>query len=223
MSLIGHSLGGHTAMLVVARRPDLVAGLALIEAGCEADPDAPARMSAMLDAWPVPFPDCRAAVDYFGGGLAGRVWAGGLAARPRSTGLWPWFDREVMEACLREIAERSCCGEWQRVSCARLVVRGEDGDLASGETDRLAALAPGTRLVTLGAAGHDVHLDRSRAVTRLLEGWLRAVEAPAAGPRWIPGPAPHPRGSTLVCGAGPTLVRGAGAAWPPKPYDARET
>lgn len=50
--LIGQSLGGHTAMLVAARHPDLVARLVLIEASPERDEGIVERVRAYFEANP---------------------------------------------------------------------------------------------------------------------------------------------------------------------------
>lgn len=41
---VGHSLGGHTALLLAARHPNLVRGLVVAEATPQANPDAPRRV-----------------------------------------------------------------------------------------------------------------------------------------------------------------------------------
>lgn len=52
VTLIGQSLGGHTAMLLASARPDLVDSLILVEAGpAGPSPDLPARIAAWLDSW----------------------------------------------------------------------------------------------------------------------------------------------------------------------------
>ena len=55
MSLIGHSLGGHTAFLVAARYPDLVDRLVVIEAGAALDAQAPERIRALLTEHRAPY------------------------------------------------------------------------------------------------------------------------------------------------------------------------
>lgn len=64
VTLVGHSLGGHTAMLTAARYPDLVDRLVMIEASPGGpNPTAAAVAARWLTTWPVPFPTCDAAVD----------------------------------------------------------------------------------------------------------------------------------------------------------------
>lgn len=97
--LVGQSLGGHTAVLTAARHPALVRALVLVEAGAgEPNPDAPARIGAWLDSWPVPFRSRDTAVRFFGGGPVGEGWADGLEERDGL--LWPRFDRDVMVGSL---------------------------------------------------------------------------------------------------------------------------
>ena len=77
--LIGQSLGGHTAFLVAAARPDLVRGLVIAEASpVEAKPGQPEEIRKLLSAWPM-FPSRDAAQEFFGGDTpAARAWARNL-------------------------------------------------------------------------------------------------------------------------------------------------
>jgi pimeloyl-ACP methyl ester carboxylesterase len=54
VALIGQSLGGLTALLVAAERPDLVAALVLAEADPAEDPEAPAAVEQALRRWQDP-------------------------------------------------------------------------------------------------------------------------------------------------------------------------
>jgi pimeloyl-ACP methyl ester carboxylesterase len=157
--LVGQSLGGLTAILLAAERPDLVRGLVVIEATPAADPGAPARLRAWLDSWPVPFASRRDAADFFGREGAGPdTWAAGLDERP--DGLWPSFDPEVLVAILAKASGRSYREDWARISCPALVVRGRRGWMAEDETRQMLDELPGARLAEIPDAGHDVHLDQ---------------------------------------------------------------
>lgn len=56
-AMVGQSLGGHTAFLVAAQRPDLVSALVVAEAGAGGpDERLPGQLREELGAWPRPFP-----------------------------------------------------------------------------------------------------------------------------------------------------------------------
>src|SRR3989440_1690590 len=76
--VIGQSLGGHTAFLLAARRPELVRALVVAEAAPDADPGAPASVAGWLRSWPVPFAGRDDALAFFGDTTWGRAWADGL-------------------------------------------------------------------------------------------------------------------------------------------------
>jgi pimeloyl-ACP methyl ester carboxylesterase len=85
--LLGQSLAGRIAILVAAERPELVERLIVVEAGPEGSADGGERKAATvevgLEDWPVPFPDAKAAEDYFGGpGLPSDAWTRGLRRAP---------------------------------------------------------------------------------------------------------------------------------------------
>jgi pimeloyl-ACP methyl ester carboxylesterase len=172
--LLGQSLGGHTALLLAARRPELVRALIVVEASpAEAEADAPARVRQLLSTWPIPFPSLEAAQAFFGGGtLAGRIWATSLEAR--DGGLWPAFEVDVMVATLEEATGAGYWDEWRSISAPILVVRAENGDLSAGEAEEMIATSAEATLVSVAGAGHDVHLDAPEA-------WRTAVEAFLSG------------------------------------------
>jgi pimeloyl-ACP methyl ester carboxylesterase len=167
--LVGQSLGGHTAFLVAARRPDVVKGLVVAEASAGGpDRDAPARTREALAAWPVPFSSRMAALQFFGGhGAAARSWVDGL--EHRQDGLWPRFEVDVMVESLREVADRSYWSEWDQIECPTLVVRAEHGTLPRAEAENMERRLAGARLVEISGAGHDLHLDSP-------ERWRESVE-----------------------------------------------
>jgi pimeloyl-ACP methyl ester carboxylesterase len=168
--LVGQSLGGHTAFLVAAHRPDLVSGLVVAEATPEADPDAPEEVRRWLESWPVPFASREAALEFFGGDtLWARAWADGLETS--ANGLRPRFEIEVMIASLKEAAERDFWQDWLRVRSPTLVVRAEHGvphDLAL----RMIEVQPAATLVEITHARHDVHLEQPAQWRAALESFL---------------------------------------------------
>ncbi|MBT2380395.1 hydrolase [Streptomyces sp. CB00316] len=177
--LVGQSMGGITALLTAAAHPELVRALVLVEAGPDGpSPSLPDTIGAWLDSWPVPFPDAEAAAAFFGGGAAGRAWAAGLVPGPG--GLHPRVDRDVMVASVQENAHRDYWDAWDEVRCPVLVVRAGKGMLKQQEADRMAERRPGTRIVVVPDAGHDVHLDAPGAVFGEVAAFLAEVGPAAA-------------------------------------------
>jgi pimeloyl-ACP methyl ester carboxylesterase len=163
--VVGQSLGGQTALLLAAERPDLVRGLVMAEAspGGGGPPEAVeaevAKLGEALRRWPVPFASREAAVRFFGGPSArAEAWAGGLERR--DDGWWPRFDVAVMMRTLRDAAGRSYWEHWDRVSCPVLVVRSGDGIIPEADARAMAERGGHATLVEVAGAGHDVHLDR---------------------------------------------------------------
>lgn len=175
--LVGHSLGGHTAMLVAAQRPDLVDRLVVAEATPERDAGAPERVRRWLSSWPVPFRSRLAAVDffnaleYFHSASAVKTWAAGLDER--HDGLWPRFDIDVMVESLREIATNDYWSRWSAIGCPTLVVGGEYGAVSREQADEMLERLPGADLSEIAGAGHDVHLDQPGCWRNAISGFLR--------------------------------------------------
>jgi pimeloyl-ACP methyl ester carboxylesterase len=165
--LIGQSLGGHTALLVAARHPDLVAGLVVAEAAPERDSaDAADELRRSLERWPVPFASRAAAISFFGN----EVWADGL--EEREDGWWPRFDIDIMEGTLREAIARDYWDDWERLCCPTLVVRAANGFITAELAGEMVSRLPRASLVEIADAGHDLHLEQPdewrRVVLRFL-------------------------------------------------------
>jgi pimeloyl-ACP methyl ester carboxylesterase len=157
--VVGQSLGGITALLLAARRPDLVRGLVVAEATPEADPEAVAGVRRWFESWPAPFPSDAEALTFFGGdSLRARAWCAGL--EQRSGGLWPAFDADVLIATLAESQARSWWEEWASIRCPTLIVRAVEG-APRDQVQRMAGALPGARVAEIEDAGHDLHLDQS--------------------------------------------------------------
>ena len=168
---VGQSLGGHTAFLLAALRPDLVQGLVVVEATPEPGPDAPRTVRRWLESWPVPFPSREAALAFFGGDtLWARAWVAGLD--DTGDGLRPRFDIDVMIASLSETAETSYWNEWCSLECPTLIVRGENGTSREAVL-RMVELQPSATLAEISGAGHDLHLEQPEKWREALETFLR--------------------------------------------------
>ena len=158
--LVGQSLGGRSALLVAARRPDLVRGLVLADASpAEGSRENAAVVARSLASWPVPFASRAAAVDFFGGpSVSAEMWADGL--EERDGGWWPRFDVDVLVRTLEAAIRRPCWREWGRVRCPVLVVRAGNGIIPAADARAMADRLPPARVIELADAEHDLHLDR---------------------------------------------------------------
>ena len=170
--VVGQSLGGLTALLLAARRPDLVRALVVAEATPARDPEALSVVRSWLAAWPLPFPSEREALTFFGGDtLRSRAWCAGLERR--ADGLWPAFEPEVLLDALGQANDLEHWEDWARIRCPALVVRAADG-VPAAEVQRMADALPGTTVAEIEDAGHDVHLDQP-------DRWRAAVQPFLAG------------------------------------------
>ncbi|MFE7840128.1 alpha/beta fold hydrolase [Streptomyces sp. NPDC057474] len=173
LTLVGQSLGGHTAFLAAAAHPELIHSLILIEAGPGApDPTLPAHIAAWMDSWPVPFNSPAQTADFFGH----TSWSHNLERRP--DGWHPRADRTTMLAAIEELAEKSYDAEWAATTCPTLVVRGAQGTMPAADAARMpTSRAPGTRtdLAVIEDAGHDVHLDQPHRLHAAMAGFLNSL------------------------------------------------
>lgn len=170
--LIGQSMGAHTAFLTAARFPHLVSHLVMIEGDIGGgDDEKLARLRKALASWPVPFSNYDSAMQFFGGNNElGRAWADGL--EQRADGLWPRWDLNVMLRTMVPLFEREYWPEWEALPHPTLLVLGQTGTIDPSRVDRMLALRPTTRRVTIAHAGHDVHLDQPQVLLHALDEFL---------------------------------------------------
>lgn len=170
--LVGHSFGGHVALLVAAARPDRVSELVLVESGLGGGrPAETAAMADWLRGWPAPFPDRDHFLAFFGGSrIVSETWADGLEERP--DGLWPRWDADTLAGALAEATSRELLEEWAAVSAPTLLVRGEHGAVPQRQVDSMCALRPDTEVTVVAGAGHDLHLEAPDALAGVLSGFL---------------------------------------------------
>ena len=172
VTLVGQSMGAHTAMLTAAARPGAVDRLVMVEGGLGGEGSAAVeRLAGRLASWPVPFPSREAAVSFFGGKTAAaHACAGGLESR--HDGFWPRFDQDIMVAALTSVAARSRLQEWAVLTQPTMLVLGDHGSVDPDELARMRAARPDTEVALIANAGHDIHLEQPRALLRVLEGFL---------------------------------------------------
>lgn len=166
VALVGQSMGGHTAMLVAAKRPDLVSRLVLLESGAGGSSHVEnMQLGEFFRSWPVPFSSRPASRDFLGPGPLAEAWAADL--EEKTGGYWPRFHPDVMVGIMHALIQPRW-KEWQSVRAPTLVVYGENGMFSEDEKTAFVASRPETQRVDLPAASHDAHLDA-------FESWIAAL------------------------------------------------
>lgn len=172
---VGMSQGGFTGMRVAARRPDLVASLALFDTSAQAEPrgNLP-RYSALLTAWKagmkkliagqvMPIQFGRTFLDDPARAPDRERWQNELLRNTRD------IDRAVQGVIKRD----DFTPELGRITAPTLVVVGEEDVATPPDKSRhLADGIAGARLEHLPATGHSSPIERPADVNRLLDGFL---------------------------------------------------
>lgn len=175
VTLVGQSMGAHTAFLTAAARPDLVDDLVMLEghvAGSD-DLDEAAGLGRYFASWPAPFPDEQSARDFLGSDAIVDAWVADL--QPTAEGLVPRFDADVMERTITAVHEPRWT-EWEALQVPTLTVFAEHGMFTSEAKDELIRRRPATERVDLDGGSHDAHLDAFPQWVEVLTGWLARRE-----------------------------------------------
>ena len=171
--LVGHSAGGHVALVVAVRRPDLVRSLVLEEGGFISDH--PTSMRAIADIQPViqrslqrrAAGDREGAVKNFIDFVSGEGYFESASAQTRQILL----DNEHAMG-IRPNAELTC-SETTGLELPVLMVLGERsprylGGLLSGALECLRS----EQAVTIPAASHGIHYEQPEAFNRAVFGFI---------------------------------------------------
>jgi pimeloyl-ACP methyl ester carboxylesterase len=171
VTLVGQSMGGHTAILTAASFPDLVARLIVLEATVAVGAD-PVRIGDYFRSWPIPFASVVEARKFLGQDALAQSWIGHLEPLDGG-GFVPTFEADVMQGVMEGVSDARW-DEWKSVTAPTTVVFAAKSMFSPGEQADFVAARPGTRHIVLLAGSHDAHLDATAAwaaaLTRALEG-----------------------------------------------------
>jgi pimeloyl-ACP methyl ester carboxylesterase len=156
VTLVGQSMGGHTAILAAAEFPDLVTRLIVLETTVAGGAD-PARIGDYFRSWPVPFASLAEAAEFLGQDALARSWAGHLE-RSADGGLVPPFDADVMQEVMEGVSGPRHA-QWASVTAPTTAVFAAKSMFSPAEQAEFVAARPGTRHVVLAGGSHDAHLD----------------------------------------------------------------
>ena len=170
VTLVGQSMGGHTAILAAASFPDLVARLIVLEATVAVGAD-PLGIEDYFRSWPIPFASVVEARKFLGQDALAQSWVGHLQPL-EDRGLVPPFDADVMQRVMEGVSDPRW-EEWTSVTVPTTAVFAAKSMFSPGDQANFVAARPGTRHVVLPGGSHDAHLDATAewaaVLTRALE------------------------------------------------------
>ncbi|HUB40370.1 MAG TPA: alpha/beta hydrolase [Streptosporangiaceae bacterium] len=170
VTLVGQSMGGHTAILAAASFPALIGRLIVVEATVAVGVD-PARIGDYFRSWPAPFPSVVEAREFLGEDALAQSWIGHL--EPLEDGrLVPSFDADVMQRVMEGVSDPRW-EEWKSVTAPTTAVFATKSMFSTEEQAAFVAGRPGTRHIVLPGGSHDAHLDATAEWTTVL---TRALE-----------------------------------------------
>lgn len=170
-TLVGQSMGAHTAFLAASLRPDLVEGLVMLEGHVAggSDPDEAAGLGRYFASWPVPFADEAAAREFLGDDALVEAWVADL--QQTDDGLLPRFDAAVMQRTI-EAVHAPRWDEWKALQVPTLAVFAKQGMFSDADKDELIRRRPETDRINLTGGSHDAHLDARDEWIDVLRRWL---------------------------------------------------
>lgn len=190
LSLLGFSIGAHSAYQYAVRHPAAVDRLVLVEV----NPQSSAASSAWLRGW-LDLPDTVddpedairnvRAVDARAPDAELRHWVVNNLMR-RDDGHWTWrYDPLLRSSSPPGLKPEATAirQDLGRIACPTLLVHGAESEMSSGEeAEQTARLIPGGRLVHIGGAGHWVPMDNPTGFLATVGDFLDGIRSNRAAP-----------------------------------------
>jgi pimeloyl-ACP methyl ester carboxylesterase len=183
---VGASLGGITSLTLASARPDLVAGMVLVDIGHRLEDEGVDRIIDFLTRHES-FASLEEAAVEVAAYLPNRpnVRPENLRRnlRQRPDGRWEWkhgLGRRMRESGFKFGGWRELTAgldeEMPRLNCPVLVLRGSKSDVLSDEgAQEVASLIPGAKLVTIGSAGHHAAGDNPQSTVDAVSQFLTDI------------------------------------------------
>lgn len=193
VSIVGASLGGMTSIVLADERPELVAGIVLVDVGHKLEPEGVRRIVDFMTAHESFASTEEAAVaisEYLPNRKAGRPESLTRNLRQRADGRWEWkhgVGRRMREAEAEGVELPHPADDLdnvlfgiedaaRRLRCPVLVLRGEQSDVLSRDgADELVDIIPDAELAIVEKAGHLAAGDNPRSTIALVRAFLDRI------------------------------------------------
>lgn len=183
-ALVGHSMGGISALLTAARHPGLVTAVVVEDSPFDLTGGPPGLLGDMREwfgAVAGPYPSRRRVAQVLAGG---RPEVGAHMARctvRRDDGWWLAADVDAAVAIAGHWTRRSLLDDVAGVAAPTLVIEAGESVVAPGQLAALAARLPDARHVRLPGTGHLVHDADPGGWAAEVTALLRRTAGPDAG------------------------------------------
>jgi pimeloyl-ACP methyl ester carboxylesterase len=168
VTVVGQSMGAHTALVFADRYPELVDHLIMVEG--DVGGGGPATLDTVvsaISAWPESFGSYEEVRDFFGGdNPLGRSWADGY--EQRNGRWWPRFDPKNVHDIMAPVLLAERWDIWDRLPMPVDLVLAEHSAIDAARIDRMTDVRPHTARHTIAGAHHDLHLDQPERWLALL-------------------------------------------------------
>jgi pimeloyl-ACP methyl ester carboxylesterase len=169
MVVVGHSMGALHGWVFAAQHPQRVRALVVEDMAPDFRGRTAAGWAALIEAWPQPFPDDAAVLEYFGP-IAGRYFMAALRRDPDGYRLPAPVT--AYRAISEEWGTRHFWDEWAAVPCPALLLEAEHGIAPAGQMAQMAHRHD-TVYQRIPGAGHLIHDQFPDVYRRAVEQFLR--------------------------------------------------
>lgn len=184
INLVGHSMGGRNALLFASRFAEKIEHLVIEDIGPESQAKATEYYEKLLGSVPTPFPNKKAAKDFFMNEFPKNTWIRGelqtiglylysnIIDKPDGSADWRFSRNAIIES----VALGRAKDHWQEfssLSIPTLVMRGaQSPDLSSEVFQRMLKSNPRVSGAQVDNAGHWIHYDQPEEFIRIIKSFV---------------------------------------------------
>lgn len=170
--VVGHSMGALHGWVFAGQYPERVRALVVEDMAPDFTGRSAAGWAALIDAWPQPFADAHAVLEYFGP-VFGNYFLRVL--RRDADGYRLGGSRMLYQEIAEEWGRRDFWEQWRAVKAPALLLEAENSITGPGQMRAMAESHPLSRYVRVAGAGHLIHDEQPEKYQALVETFLLQV------------------------------------------------